>query len=664
MYYDDEDEPNELNIDDLNDETFGGDDDIGDWEKEHEKLAGFLNDDHDKRHKNDAFFGSSNHNEYTYHQRDFDDEIEDFVRNSISKLGLEDDDEEEEFDDPAIMSIKKQPRASHFSNHLFRQRSPPPALLNLDTISQSPTTNSIWSTSGSDFPPPPSTPPKPLLPLIQTDEPKPKMLTVEELEKEMISKEVMKDRIAKIQELQQQRLLRERQEKSLHREQERLLQHEQEKLLQHKGKLIHEQEKLLQDKLIHDQQQRQQEKLILLQRRHHLLQQLALQQMNQVNRPPNHVVHPNHPVFQFQSNPLFHPIPRPSPNIPPLSPAQRLQMRQFQLQQQLLQYNQRFFPIQQKNINMNLVRNLSQLNRNYNEFSGIRNYGNNNGEDEDEYAGLMTQRDKERIAKIHQLSVEQKDPYVDDYYYVIYTSQKILAASDEKGEKAPSLLLPERPKNNNESANLNTNNYVPIQFERSLGKIQVSNVNCPRKLLECKVNKQTSPDPMAINDNLLIENKISSKSEIRKFRRNLLQIERLYVVLLSIDDEDKRIGALPSDARQSHIEMRLNLCEKIYNGLMDNDKIRFEIVSIKKGLLLLFRSLMYISIGQRANIIKELLHCTNFRQFVVKSKDRIDYGKIIINAIKTIDKSELLLHIVSGINDISMFVKSEVSEIN
>ena len=313
---------------------------------------------------------------------------------------------------------------------------------------------------------------------------------------------------------------------------------------------------------------------------------------------------------------------------------------------------------------MNLVRNLSQLNRNYNEFSGIRNYSNNNGEDEDEYAGLMTQRDKERIAKIHQLSVEQKDPYIDDYYYVIYTSKKILAACDSKGEKAPCLLLPERPKNTNEPANLNTNNYVPIQFERSLGKIQVSNVNCPRKLLECKVNKQTSPDPMTINDNLLIENKISSKSEIRKFRRNLLQIERLYVVLLSIDDEDKRIGALPEDARQSHIETRLNLCEKLYNGLMNNDKIRFEIVSIKKGLLLLFRSLMYISISERGNIIKELLHCTNFRQFVVKSKDRIDYGKIIINAIKTIDKSQLLLHIVSGINDISIFVKSEVSEIN
>ena len=664
MFYDDEDEPNELNIDDLNDETFGGDDDIGDWEKEHEKLAGFLNDDHDKRHKSDAFFGSSNHDEYTYHQRDFDDEIEDFVRNSISKLGLEDDDDDEEFDDPAIMSIKKQPRTSHFSNNLFRQRSPPPALLNLDNISQSPTTNSIWSTSGSDFPPPPSTPPKPLLPLIQTDEPKPKMLTVEELENEMITKEEMKDRIAKIQELQQQRLLREQQEKWLHLEQERLLQQEQEKLLQHKDKLIQQQEKLLQEKLIHGQQQRHQEKLILLQRRHHLLQQLALQQMNQVNRPPNHTVHPNHAVFQFQNNPSFHPIPRPSPNIPPLSPAQQLQMRQFQLQQQLLQYNQRFFPIQQKNINMNLVRNLSQLNRNYNQFSGIRNYSNNNGEDEDEYAGLMTQRDKERIAKIHQLSVEQKDPYVDDYYYVIYTSKKILAASDSKGEKAPSLLLPERPKNTNEPANLNSNNYVPIQFERSLGKIQVSNVNCPRKLLECKVNKQTSPDPMTINDNLLIENKISSKSEIRKFRRNLLQIERLYVVLLSIDDEDKRIGALPSDARQSHIETRLNLCEKLYNGLMNNDKIRFEIVSIKKGLLLLFRSLMYISISERANIIKELLHCTNFRQFVVKSKDRIDYGKIIINAIKTIDKSQLLLHIVSGINDISIFVKSEVSEIN
>jgi DNA topoisomerase 2-associated protein PAT1 len=274
----------------------------------------------------------------------------------------------------------------------------------------------------------------------------------------------------------------------------------------------------------------------------------------------------------------------------------------------------------------------------------------------------MTQRDKEWLIKIQQMQTELKDPYVDDYYNVTYTSRKIAAAAanDKDNKTTPSLLLPERPK---PAVEPQTNSYIPVQFEGSLGKIQVSNVNCPRKLLDCTVNKTST----IINPNeSMIDVKVANKSEVSKFRKLLLQIEKLYVVLLNIDDEDKRIGALPEEARKSHFETRKQLCDKLFKGLTNEtqDKINLEVVQIKKGLALLFRSLSYLSDeNQRAVIISDLLNATNYRQYVIKPKDRLDFGQMLVNAIYNINNHEVLLKIVSGINNIALIIKSEVRKL-
>jgi len=132
--------------------------------------------------------------------------------------------------------------------------------------------------------------------------------------------------------------------------------------------------------------------------------------------------------------------------------------------------------------------------------------------------------------------------------------------------------------------------------------------------------------------------------------------------LLNIDDEDKRIGALPEEARKSHFETRKQLCDKLFKGLTNDtqDKINLEVVQIKKGLALLFRSLSYLSDeNQRAVIISDLLNATNYRQYVIKPKDRLDFGQMLVNAIYNINNHEVLLKIVSGINNIALIIKSE-----
>ncbi|CAG2163381.1 unnamed protein product [Oppiella nova] len=307
-----------------------------------------------------------------------------------------------------------------------------------------------------------------------------------------------------------------------------------------------------------------------------------------------------------------------------------------------------------------------QLQHQFHQQRHHQNYQNNfrhqnryheNYDNEDDYSGLMTQREKEWLIKIQQFQTELKDPYVDDYYYVTYISRQIAAkaASDKDKKTTPSLLLPERPKTVSESESVK---YTPEQFEGTLGKIQVSNVNCPRKLLDCPLSKTSVATDDTNSDNKIIVN----KSEVQRFRKLLLDIEKLYVVLINIDDEDKRIGALPPDAQIPHLETRKQLSDKLFRGLTNetNDKINPEVIQIKKGLFLLFRSLSYLSDeNQRAVIMSDLLNANNFRQHIMKSKNRDQFGHYLVNAIQDINNHEVILKIVSNINNMSVVIKSE-----
>lgn len=293
-------------------------------------------------------------------------------------------------------------------------------------------------------------------------------------------------------------------------------------------------------------------------------------------------------------------------------------------------------------------------------------------DDEDEYSGLMTQRDKEWLIKIQQMQLESDNPYVDDYYNVTYLAKKIAAASTANKENIgnePSLLLPERAPKVDSDYNSNTN-YVPRQFEGSLGKIQVSNINCPRKLLDFESNKQVIygskiPSIGDLSSQELVKG--ASKSEVSKFRNLLLQIEKLYLILLNVDDENKRIGALPEAAQKLHIETRDNLCDQLFNGVTieKTDKINLEMAQIRKGLALILRCIPFLtSQTQRAVIISEFLDVTNFKLFIIKSKYGFDNCERLIFAIKSINDSEILLDIACGIDSIASLAKSEVNLFN
>lgn len=206
-----------------------------------------------------------------------------------------------------------------------------------------------------------------------------------------------------------------------------------------------------------------------------------------------------------------------------------------------------------------------------------------------------------------------------------------------------------------------TSNYVPLQFENSLGKIQVSNIQCPRKLLDLmslsekrvQTSDQTVSTVNPANDSEPV--KPLARKELNKFRKLLLEIERLYLILLKIDYEDKRMAALPADQRQPHMELREQLCRQLFEGLTrradhaaggrDDESVRLnvEIASIRKGCALIFRSLQLLhDVRQKEVMITDLLDEENFH-LIANQKDKelysLDYLKILFEAMKSINPS-------------------------
>merc|ERR1719370_2403114 len=95
---------------------------------------------------------------------------------------------------------------------------------------------------------------------------------------------------------------------------------------------------------------------------------------------------------------------------------------------------------------------------------------------EDEYAGLMTQRDKQWIINIQLNQLKCDNPYVDDYHFTMYQARK--EREGERGEKAGGQLLL------NDSLTETPGSYIPTQFENSLGKLQVVTVKAPRQIID------------------------------------------------------------------------------------------------------------------------------------------------------------------------------------
>lgn len=265
-------------------------------------------------------------------------------------------------------------------------------------------------------------------------------------------------------------------------------------------------------------------------------------------------------------------------------------------------------------------------------------------EEIDEYAGLMSKKEQEWLVHIQKMQVDNliSDPYVDDYYNMCYNSKKL------NNKSTAALLILDRvsrvqgggnKNNNSDITTQGTTKYAPFNTEGSLGKIQVSNAKCPRKLL----------DLVALRDVVDSESDSATpalaRKELTQLRKLLLDIERLYLILMKIDYEDKRMAALPESSRGPHMVTRKALCTQLFAGVTENKgkKLNQQIASIRKGAALILRTLLILDNLEGKKLIANSLvrEVDNFPALLIHKH----YLPLLLDAIDEIKKFDPVLAI-------------------
>ncbi|TRY77721.1 hypothetical protein DNTS_029101 [Danionella cerebrum] len=211
----------------------------------------------------------------------------------------------------------------------------------------------------------------------------------------------------------------------------------------------------------------------------------------------------------------------------------------------------------------------------------------------DPYSNLMTQREKEWVAKIQMMQLQSTDPYLDDYYYQNYyekMEKRQERDRDTRKEHATKLITPQVAKLEH--------TYRPVQFAGSLGKLTVSSVNNPRKMIDAVVTSRTDDEEKR------------EKQVWNKRRQILYTVEKMYSLLLEVQDFEKKFLQTPEHQREALLEQHKTHTLQLYNSLREkewDDRVSDEqclmIMSVRKGKRLISRLLPFLPQPQAAAVL-------------------------------------------------------------
>ncbi|XP_046499935.1 protein PAT1 homolog 1 isoform X3 [Equus quagga] len=215
----------------------------------------------------------------------------------------------------------------------------------------------------------------------------------------------------------------------------------------------------------------------------------------------------------------------------------------------------------------------------------------------DPYANLMLQREKDWVSKIQMMQLQSTDPYLDDFYYQNYFEklEKLSAAEEVQGDgpkkERTKLITPQVAKLEH--------TYKPVQFEGSLGKLTVSSVNNPRKMIDAVVTSRSEDDE-------------TKEKQVRdKRRKTLVIIEKTYSLLLDVEDYERRYLLSLEEERPALMEERKHKICSMYDNLRGklpgqerpSDDHFVQIMCIRKGKRMVARILPFLSTEQAADIL-------------------------------------------------------------
>ncbi len=214
------------------------------------------------------------------------------------------------------------------------------------------------------------------------------------------------------------------------------------------------------------------------------------------------------------------------------------------------------------------------------------------------------------MVNIQMQQLKCENPFVDDYYFTVYNQKKEAAVAKEEQEKeeeeeeeldvgqrqlkrheeGPQLLLHGQESGRDDQ-------YRPVQFSNSLGKLQAITVKAPRKIIDVGV----------VNVDAMTEG--ASQKESRNYKSTLLEIERLYAILIEVEDCEKKLAALPTNtALHKQVEdERKRALARLHTSLVAENRLR-RYLMVRKGKTLLRRCFRHLDDG-----VTQLLCATLFQ---------------------------------------------------
>ncbi|XP_059410704.1 protein PAT1 homolog 1 [Carassius carassius] len=235
--------------------------------------------------------------------------------------------------------------------------------------------------------------------------------------------------------------------------------------------------------------------------------------------------------------------------------------------------------------------NQRMQNRGLGDHVGGRGVGDRRNRDP--YSNLMTQREKEWVARIQMMQLQSTDPYLDDYYYQNYyekMEKRQERDRDTRKEHTTKLITPQVAKLEH--------TYRPVQFAGSLGKLTVSSVNNPRKMIDAVVTSRSDDEEKR------------EKQVWNKRRQILYTVEKMYSLLLEVQDFEKKFLQTPEHQRDALLEQHKTNTLQLYNSLREkewDDRVSDEqclmIMSVRKGKRLISRLLPFLPQPQAAAIV-------------------------------------------------------------
>ncbi|XP_059408866.1 protein PAT1 homolog 1-like isoform X2 [Carassius carassius] len=235
--------------------------------------------------------------------------------------------------------------------------------------------------------------------------------------------------------------------------------------------------------------------------------------------------------------------------------------------------------------------NQRMQNRGLGDHVGGRGVGDRRNRDP--YSNLMTQREKEWVARIQMMQLQSTDPYLDDYYYQNYyekMEKRQERDRDTRKEHTTKLITPQVAKLEH--------TYRPVQFAGSLGKLTVSSVNNPRKMIDAVVTTRTDDEEKR------------EKQVWNKRRQILYTVEKMYSLLLEVQDFEKTFLQTPEHQRDVLLEQHKTHTVQLYNSLREkewDDRVSDEqclmIMSVRKGKRLISRLLPFLPQPHAAAVV-------------------------------------------------------------